>query len=136
MLRAGRDANACRTVHGRARAALAPAPYFRKDRLVMVMIIFLLFRCVEARDHNARPKHGKERHFWLRIFTANAVPDFSRPIGKFVPFVAGSSRSKFGDFRRGLFASTPVGAISQAKRRDQLTAALRVARLKTMSCRT
>jgi hypothetical protein len=37
-LRAGLAANACRTVHGNARAALAPALYFRKDRLVIVVI--------------------------------------------------------------------------------------------------
>ena len=36
MLRAGLAANACRTVHGRAKAALAPAPYFRKVRLVIM----------------------------------------------------------------------------------------------------
>jgi hypothetical protein len=42
MLRAGGAANACRTVQGRASAALAPAPYLRKDRLVIVMIICLL----------------------------------------------------------------------------------------------
>ncbi len=42
MLRAGLAANACRTVQGRARAALAPTPYFRKDRLVIVITICLL----------------------------------------------------------------------------------------------
>jgi hypothetical protein len=51
-LRAGGAANACRTLQGRASAALAPAPHLRKDRLVIVMIIFLPFRCVEAREHN------------------------------------------------------------------------------------
>jgi hypothetical protein len=45
MLRAGLAANACRTVHGSARAALAPAPYFRKFRLVIVIIVGLLFHC-------------------------------------------------------------------------------------------
>src|SRR6266542_203171 len=44
-LRAGPVANACRTVHGRARAALAPAPYFRKFRLVIMFIVSLLFHC-------------------------------------------------------------------------------------------
>jgi hypothetical protein len=39
MLRAGLAANACRTVQGRAREALAPAPYFRKDRLVIMAAI-------------------------------------------------------------------------------------------------
>lgn len=39
MLRADLAGNACRTVHGRARAALAPAPHFRKDRLVTVIIV-------------------------------------------------------------------------------------------------
>ena len=38
-LRAGLVANACRTVHGEARAALAPTPYFRKDRLVIMATI-------------------------------------------------------------------------------------------------
>jgi hypothetical protein len=38
-LRAGPVANACLTVHGRATAALAPAPYFRKDRLVIMAAI-------------------------------------------------------------------------------------------------
>jgi hypothetical protein len=51
-LRAGLAAHACRIVQGSDRAALAPALHLRKDRLVIVMIIFLLFRCVEARDHN------------------------------------------------------------------------------------
>jgi hypothetical protein len=39
MLRAGLAANACRTVHGRVIAALAPAPYFRKVRLVIIAAI-------------------------------------------------------------------------------------------------
>jgi hypothetical protein len=43
MLRAGLAANAWRTVHGRDRAALAPTPYFRKFRLVIVIIVTLLF---------------------------------------------------------------------------------------------
>jgi hypothetical protein len=38
-LRAGLDANAWRTGHGIARAALAPAPYFRKVRLVIMAAI-------------------------------------------------------------------------------------------------
>jgi len=45
MLRAGLAAKACRTVHGSVNAALAPTPYFRKFRLVIMFIVSLLFHC-------------------------------------------------------------------------------------------
>src|SRR5437667_2725665 len=45
MLRVGLAANARRTVHGRAKLALAPALYFRKFRLVILLIVSLLFHC-------------------------------------------------------------------------------------------
>jgi hypothetical protein len=61
MLRAGLAAKACRIVHGRARAALAPAPYFRKDRLVIVTIICLLL-CKCPADTQAT--HGNR--VWLK----------------------------------------------------------------------
>jgi hypothetical protein len=48
MLRAGLAANARRTVHGRAKLALAPALYFRKFRLVILLIVSLLFHCTNA----------------------------------------------------------------------------------------
>jgi len=48
MLRAGPAANAWRTVHGRAKLALAPALYFRKFRLVILLIVSLLFHCTNA----------------------------------------------------------------------------------------
>ena len=38
-LRAGLLANACRTVQGRAKAALAPALYLRKCRLVIMVSV-------------------------------------------------------------------------------------------------
>jgi hypothetical protein len=48
MLRAGLAANAWRTVHGRAKLALAPVLYFRKFRLVILLIVSLLFHCANA----------------------------------------------------------------------------------------
>jgi hypothetical protein len=48
MLRAGLAANAWRTVHGRAKLALAPALYFRKFRLVILLIVSLLLHCTNA----------------------------------------------------------------------------------------
>src|SRR5206468_10939786 len=39
-LRAGLVANACRTVHGRASVALAAAPHLRKDRLVIMALLW------------------------------------------------------------------------------------------------
>ena len=47
-LRAGLVANACRTVHGRARVAPAATPRLRKDRLV---IIELLWQTILRRLH-------------------------------------------------------------------------------------
>jgi hypothetical protein len=74
-LRGGPAANACRTVQGRAKAALAPAPYFRKDRLVIVMTIYLLLcKCPadsKAIDEVECARNGTQ---WLCIFTE----DFSR----------------------------------------------------------
>jgi hypothetical protein len=46
-LRAGMAANARRTDHGRDNAALAPTPYFRKDRLV-IMAVFMAADIAEA----------------------------------------------------------------------------------------
>src|SRR4030095_1783093 len=48
MLRAGLAANACRTVHGRAKLALAPALYFKNFRLVILIIVSLLVHCPNA----------------------------------------------------------------------------------------
>ena len=50
VLRAGLAANACRTVHGSVRAALAPTLYFRKCRLVIVIIVRLLFSVRKRAD--------------------------------------------------------------------------------------
>jgi len=54
-MRAGLAANACRTVHGRDSAALAPAPYFRKFRLVIIHInVASRYRrgCAESAKHS------------------------------------------------------------------------------------
>jgi hypothetical protein len=102
-LRAGLAAHACRTVQGSDRAALAPALHLRKDRLVFVMIIFLLFSlCGGTRPQRrlGSEKCGKERHFWLRIFTANAVPDFSQTDWKVRAVCRGLFEIEVGDFRR------------------------------------
>jgi hypothetical protein len=96
-LRAGLAARAWRTVHGRARAALAPALHLRKDRLVIIMIIFLPFRCVEARDHNGdwrlKEWQGTDLcgYAFLRKMPRQTFP---RPIRAFVLF-ASSSRANW-----------------------------------------
>jgi hypothetical protein len=121
MLRAGLPANACRTVHGRAKLALAPALYFRKFRLVILLIVGLLFHCTNA-PRNISFTGAASCHFGnheksvsqasvaengtrrLRIFTVNAPRPrlLHRPINSLLPpFLPCAKLS--GRFSRELF---------------------------------
>src|SRR6266487_6960342 len=109
-------ANAWRTVHGSDRAALAPTPYFRKFRLVIMVFLSLLFHFTTADDIGRQTPRLRWICQTLTIFCGRywiRVWDFRRPTALEV-VIANNMIARlriFTEMGRGLLTGRCVRAV-------------------------